>query len=68
MIAENIVLLSLQAAAIHHVKDIVYIGSTLSGNSALKNSLESYTEMLRLTPHFLEKGEFCGAHGALLSL
>ncbi|WP_207789258.1 type II pantothenate kinase [Neobacillus terrae] len=68
MIAENIVLLSLQAAAIHHVKDIVYIGSTLSGNSALKNSLESYTEMLSLTPHFLEKGQFCGAYGALLSL
>lgn len=68
MIAETIVLLTLQAAAIHQVKEAVFIGSTLIGNPFLKNTLEVYMPMLGITPAFLKNGEYCGAVGALISV
>lgn len=68
MLAETIVLLSLQSAAIHHVKEIVYIGSTINGNPSLKTSLDTYTKMLGLSPVFLDKGEYSGAYGAMFTL
>lgn len=64
MIAETIVLLTLQAAAIHQVKEIVFIGSTLVGNHSLKKCLEYYMNRLSLSSTFLHNGEYCGAAGA----
>ena len=68
MIAETIVLLTSQAAAIHQVKSAVIIGSAMVGNPLLKNNLESYMNMVGLSTVFLEKGEYCGAIGAYLSV
>lgn len=68
MVAETIVLLTLQAATIHKTEDIVYMGSTFVGNDPLKKVLESYKGMMGLRTRFLEKGEYCGAMGALLAL
>jgi type II pantothenate kinase len=68
MMAETIVLLTMQAAALHQVKDIIFIGSTLSGNPALKKGLESFMEMVGLNSEFLLNGEYCGAAGALYSV
>ena len=68
MIAETIVLLTSQAAAIHQVKNAVIIGSAIVGNPSLKNGLEFYTNMVGLSTVFLEKGEYCGAIGAYLAV
>jgi type II pantothenate kinase len=68
MVAETIVLLTLQAATIHQTKDVIYMGSTFTENEPLKKVLESYKEMMGLKTLFLKKGEYCGAMGALLNL
>lgn len=68
MIAETIVLLTLQAAAMHETNEVVYMGSTFTGNIPLKNVLESYKGMLGLNTRFLNRGEFSGAMGAFLAL
>ncbi|TDK63263.1 type II pantothenate kinase [Bacillus salipaludis] len=68
MITETIVLLTLQAAAIHQVKQVVFIGSTLVGNQSLRKGLEFYMNRLGLTGVFLKKGEYCGAVGAYFSV
>ena len=68
MIAETIVLLTSQAAVIHQVKRVVIIGAAIIGNPSLKNGLETYLNMLGLSTVFLEKGEYCGAIGAYLSV
>ncbi|MDQ0199742.1 type II pantothenate kinase [Neobacillus ginsengisoli] len=68
MIAETVVLLTLQAGAIHRINNVIYIGSTLVGNQSLKKNLELYTGMFGLTSRFLQNGEFCGAAGACFSV
>ncbi|MBI0576978.1 type II pantothenate kinase [Neobacillus cucumis] len=68
MITETIVLLTLQAAAIHQVNQVVFIGSTLVGNQSLRKGLEFYMNRLGLTGVFLKKGEYCGAVGAYFSV
>lgn len=68
MVAETIVLLTLQAAAIHQTENVVYMGSTFTGNNSLKRVLESYKGMLGLKTRFLDKGEYCGAMGSYLEL
>ena len=68
MIVETIVLLTLQAAAIHKTKRVVFIGSTLIGNHSLRKGLEFYMKRLGLSSEFLENGEYCGAAGALFSV
>ena len=68
LIVETIVLLTLQAAAIHQAKRVVFIGSTLIGNHSLRKGLEFYMNRLGLSADFLENGEFCGAAGALFSV
>ncbi|MGX6441759.1 type II pantothenate kinase [Neobacillus sp. K501] len=67
MIAENIILLTMQAASIHEVQNVVFIGSTLAGNPSLRKGLESFSEMVGLTSIFIDKSEYCGAMGAFLS-
>ncbi|MEH7245790.1 type II pantothenate kinase [Neobacillus niacini] len=68
MIAETIVLLTSQAAAIHQVKYAVIIGSAIVDNPSLKSGLDFYMDMVGLTTVFLEKGEYCGAIGASLTV
>lgn len=68
MIAETIVLLTSQAAAIHQVKSAVIVGSAVVGNPSLRKSLDFYMKMVGLTPVFLEKGEYSGAIGAYLTV
>jgi type II pantothenate kinase len=68
MIAETICLLTSQAGAIHQVKSAVIVGSAIVGNNTLRNALDYYMNMVGLTPVFLEKGEYCGAIGAYLTV
>lgn len=65
MIAENICLLALNSATQNGIQDIVFIGSTLKGNDALKNALTQYIELYGLNPYFLSLGGYAGAVGAL---
>jgi type II pantothenate kinase len=66
MIAETITLLTLQTATLHNTKKVIFIGSTLTGNKPLRNSLEFYCQMSGLDSYFLQNGEFSGSIGALL--
>lgn len=68
MIGETLVLLSMQATVAHQAGRLVYIGSTLAGNEPLKQCLASYKRMVGIDHVFLDKGEYCGALGALLLL
>ncbi|OLS36857.1 type II pantothenate kinase [Bacillus sp. MRMR6] len=68
MIAETITLLTLQTAGLHSIKDIVMIGSALTGNPSLKKGLEFYLNMVGLSFEFLANGEYCGAMGAYQSV
>ncbi|MBS8264116.1 type II pantothenate kinase [Mesobacillus boroniphilus] len=66
MITETITLLTVQAAALHSTKKVIFIGSTLAGNKPMQDSLDSYCKMSGLDPIFLQNGEFSGAIGAML--
>jgi type II pantothenate kinase len=66
MIAETIILLTVQTAALHDTKKVIFIGSTLAGNKPLQESLDYYCKMSELEPIFLQNGEFSGAIGAIL--
>ncbi|MBT2691948.1 type II pantothenate kinase [Bacillus sp. ISL-55] len=65
MIAETITLLTVQTAALHDTKKVVFIGSTLAGNKPLQENLDYYCKMSGLEPIFLQNGEFSGAIGAI---
>lgn len=67
MIAENIMLLAIEAAKQKNVKKIVFIGGMLEGNKLLKQTLERFTTLMSLEPIFLSKGIYTGAIGALNS-
>jgi type II pantothenate kinase len=64
MISETITLLTMQAAAIHKTNKVIFIGSTLAGNSPLQESLSAYSKMSGLESSLLRDGEFSGAIGA----
>lgn len=68
MIAETIVLLTMQAAAIHQVQNVVFTGSTIVGNPSLKIGLDYFLNMVGISSIFINKGEYCGALGAYLSV
>jgi type II pantothenate kinase len=53
-----------QAARENKIKRAVFIGSTVSGNKALIDSLDAYAKMSGLEPVFLPDGEYSGAIGA----
>ncbi|RLL46911.1 type II pantothenate kinase [Oceanobacillus piezotolerans] len=65
LIGEVVISLAQQAAANKQVEHIVFIGSTLSGNKALKDVLASFTSLMPYQPVFLDKGAYAGAAGAL---
>jgi len=66
MMAETIILLTVQTAALHGIKKVIFIGSTLAGNKPLQDCLDFYCKMSGLDPIFLQNGEFSGAIGAII--
>ena len=66
LVGENVALICGGLAAATGSGTVVYAGSTLRGNPALRQVLEAVTRALGHTPLFLDEGEFAGAHGALL--
>lgn len=65
LLGENVALICTSLAAAHDVRRIVYGGSTLRGNRALRDVLTLITAAFGREPLFLEEGEFAGALGAL---
>lgn len=65
MISETITLLTVQASTLQNLQKVVFIGSTLSGNKPLQNSIDYYIKMSGLDPVFLPDGEYSGAIGAM---
>lgn len=68
LVGETVSSLSVHAAAQCGTSAIMYIGSSFKNNSLLKEVVEQYTYFKGANPFFLEKGEYSGAIGALLSL
>ncbi len=71
LIGENVALLA--GAHARHAgssvpPDVIYAGSTLTGNSPLRQILTDVTVLTGARPHFLPRGEFAGALGALILL
>ncbi len=65
LIAENVALICGGLAA--RVADtVVYCGSTLEGNPALRTILEEITTRFGHRPLFLRRGAYCGAVGAIV--
>lgn len=61
---KDLALLSYSSRLFKWTKDVVYIGSTISGFSMLRESLEKYSRMAGKKPHFPKNGEFALAVGA----
>ncbi len=66
MVGENVALIAGGLAAATQVRRMVFAGSTLRGNAALRAVLEDIVRRFGRTPEFLDNGEFGGALGALL--
>lgn len=66
LIGETVLQFAGQAAITKQVKTIVFIGSTLEGNSKLKQVLSSFQDSIPYEPVFLERGAYAGAIGAML--
>jgi type II pantothenate kinase len=66
LVGENVALVCGGLAAAAQVNRVVFGGSTLRGNPALVEVLDTITRALGRTPVFLREGEFAGALGALL--
>ncbi|WP_197046627.1 type II pantothenate kinase [Oceanobacillus salinisoli] len=66
LLGETIISLAAQAAAAANAKKIVFVGSTLNGNTPLKEVLSGFQSMMSYEPIFLEKGPYAGAIGTLL--
>jgi len=65
LVGENVALICGGLAAPHAVRHIVFGGSTLRDNPALREVLRDITSALGREPVFLERGEYAGAVGAL---
>lgn len=65
LVGENVALICVGLAAAHGVRTIVYGGSTLRENPALRDVLAAITAAFGREPILLEGGEFAGALGAL---
>jgi type II pantothenate kinase len=66
LVAENVALICGGLAAAAQVSRILYAGSTLRENPALRDGIALVTGALGRTPVFPARGEFAGAVGALL--
>ena len=68
MMGETLFLLTKQLAEKESLQKIVYIGGTISENKQLQRIFTSFLDQLAGTQYFLEKGEYCGAIAAYLSI
>ncbi|MGE7834927.1 type II pantothenate kinase [Viridibacillus arvi] len=68
LVGEVITTLSIQLAEQNQVEHIIYIGTTLNENEALKKVIANYTILKKKTPIFLEDHGFSGAIGAFLNI
>jgi type II pantothenate kinase len=66
LIGENLGLICAHLAQLHDAKSVLYCGSTLADNPALRAVLENLGRMTSQTAAFLEHGGFGGAVGAAL--
>nr|WP_246521371.1 type II pantothenate kinase [Ornithinibacillus massiliensis] len=66
MIGETILLLATQVATAKQIKQIVFVGGTVTNNPALKEVFVQFRDMMSYEPVFLDKGTHTGAIGALL--
>lgn len=64
LVGENIGIICAVIARAAQLEDIVYCGSTLTGNPALQQILELVSTGLSRRAWFLEDGAYCGAVGA----
>ena len=67
MIGENVGLLCASFAHTHAVDTVLYCGSTLHANPALRDVLRTLGKRLGLRALFLERGAFVGAVGAAVT-
>ena len=67
LIGEITISLASQVAIQKDISTIVFIGSTLNGNTLLKKVLSSFQDKLSYEAIFLDKGAYAGAIGALIS-
>jgi type II pantothenate kinase len=65
MMAETIILMANQLSIRYKTQSIVFIGSTLNGNTPLKEDFSQFKEMLDFHAIFLDDGGFTGSLGAL---
>ncbi|MDQ0178501.1 type II pantothenate kinase [Bacillus chungangensis] len=65
-IAETIVLLATQVAEKHQMKQIVFVGGTLSQNEPLQKMIRNFEKLIGFEALFLKNGTHAGALGALL--
>jgi len=65
LVGENVALICAGLAAARGVRRVVYGGSTLRGNTTLRDVLGLITAAFGCEPIFLDGGEFAGALGAL---
>lgn len=68
LVGEVISTMSVQYAKENNTQQIIYIGSTLSGNDHLKQVIGHYTKAKKCQPVFLKDNGFAGAVGALLNI
>jgi type II pantothenate kinase len=66
LVGENVALVSAGLARLAGANVVLYGGSTLSDNPALRGVLERTTALAGLTARFLTRGAYCGAVGAAL--
>lgn len=65
LVGENVALVCGGLGIAHQVRRVVFGGSTLRGNPALRDILDAITTAMGREATFLEDGEFAGAVGAL---
>lgn len=66
LVGENVAIIARTLAAAARVERLVFCGSTLRGNPALRAVLGKIIGLTGRPPEFLENGEYAGALGALL--
>jgi type II pantothenate kinase len=66
LVGENVAIIARTLAAAARVERLIFCGSTLRGNPALRGVIEKIVGLTGRPPEFLENGEYVGALGALL--
>lgn len=67
LVGETVATASVIASKSCGVSSVVYIGSSFIRNEPLKQAVQGYTTLRGAVPVFVEKGEYSGAIGAMLT-